>query len=244
MKSKKLIISIVSHGQGDLIRLLLSDLNTHLVNSLYDIKIVVTLNIPEDENFLSGFTNLSIEVIRNNIMKGYGENNNYAFNSFKSDFFLVLNPDVRVNINLIDPMIDSFLPNIAVMAPKVLSATGKVEDNFRKFPSLYGLIKRKLMPSRKLDYSISELNLYKVDWIGGMFMLFHSPKYSCIKGFDERYFMYLEDAEICKRLSESGFSVIYNPSYEIIHHARRNSRIKVKYFFWHLRGMIRFLFKI
>ena len=244
MHSKKLVISIVSHGQGDLIRLLLSDLNTHLINSKYDVDIVVTLNIPEEDHFFHGLTNLSIKVIRNRTQKGFGENNNFAFKTFKSDFFLVLNPDVRINVNLIDPMINSFLPNIAVMAPRVLSATGGVEDNFRKFPTLYRLIKRKFIPSGKLDYSITELNLYEVDWVGGMFMLFHSPKYRYIKGFDEKYFMYLEDADICKRLSSKGFSVIYNPSYEIVHNARRNSRRKIQHLLWHLRSMARFLFKI
>jgi|TARA_B100001093_G_C26857875_1_gene1028318 GT2 family glycosyltransferase len=243
MHSKKLLISIVSHGQGSLIRKLLHDLNTHLINSEYNVNVVVTLNIPEEEQFLSGFNNLSIKVIRNSIQKGFGENNNYAFYCFESDFFLVLNPDVRINVNLIDPMISSFSINVGVMAPRVLSAAGTIEDSFRKFPTICNLIKRKLMSTRELDYFISELNLYEVDWVGGMFMLFHSPKYRNVNGFDEKYFMYLEDADICKRLLGIGFSVIYNPSYEIVHDARRNSRIKVKYLLWHLRSMARFLFK-
>lgn len=242
MQSKKLVISIVSHGQGALIRQLLGDLNVHLVNSQYSVYVVVTLNIPEEENFLSGFTNLSIHVIRNNVKKGFGENNNNAFYSFESDFFLVLNPDVRVNINLIDPMINSFSMDVAVMAPRVLSAAGTVEDSFRKFPTIFGLIKRKLLSPGKLDYHISESNLYEVEWVGGMFMLFHSPKYRNVNGFDERYFMYLEDADICKRLLGIGFSTIYIPSHEIVHDARRNSRKKLRYLLWHLRSMVRFLF--
>lgn len=244
MRSRKILISIVSHGQGSFIRKLLGDLNIHLVNSQYSVLVVVTLNISEDENFLSGFTNLSIHVVRNNVMRGFGENHNNVFYSFESDFFLVLNPDVRVNANLIDPMINSFSTEMAVMAPRVLSVFGTIEDSFRKFPTIVRLIKRRLMLSNELDYHLSGLNAYEVDWVGGMFMLFDSQKYRNVNGFDERYFMYLEDADICKRLLKLGFSTIYNSSHEIVHDARRNSRIKLRYFLWHLRSMVRFLFGI
>ena len=242
--SKKLVISIVSHGHGMLIEKLLCDLNNHLVNSKLNIKIVITLNVPEDEGFLLGHSNLSIRVIRNKSKKGFGKNNNYAFNTFKSDFFLVLNPDVRIKYNLIDPMIEYFSPDIALIAPKVLSSDGVLQDNFRKFPTILRLIKRKIILSKKSDYNVSSMDFHPVDWVGGMFMLFNSEKYIKVRGFDERYFMYLEDADICKRLLEIGFSTIYTPSFEIIHDPRHASRKELRYFLWHVRSMARFLFKI
>jgi GT2 family glycosyltransferase len=240
----KVLISIVSHGQGDLIKKLLHDLDSNLKNSKHSINVVVTINISEDETFLSGFSNLLIHTIRNKHQKGYGENHNYSFKSMDSDFFLVLNPDLRIRSNLIDSLIPYFKTCTGVVAPRVLNSFGDEEDSCRKFPTMLNMIKRKLLKYKKNDYVFLESKPHEVEWVAGMFMLFESSTYGKIKGFDERYYMYLEDADICRRLRKNGLSTIYIPKYEIIHDARRASRKNFKYLIWHLKSMLRFLFKI
>ena len=236
------LISIVSHGQGSLIKNLLLDLESALKGSLHSINVVVTINFPENERFLTGYPGLQIHVIRNSQKKGYGENHNYAFDSIRSDFFMILNPDVRFNDNLVDPLIQYLESSVGVVAPRVVDLSGSIEDSFRKFPTIFNIIKRTLRRSFDGDYGNPESGPQDVDWVAGMFMFFASPTFKSVEGFDERYFMYLEDADICRRLRRKGLSVVYVPGYEIIHEARRTSRKNLKYLTWHVRSMIRFLF--
>ena len=237
----QVLISIVSHGQGVLIKKLLHDLASNLKDSQHCLKIVVTLNIPENESFLSDYPNLHIQIIRNKFKKGYGENHNFAFNSVSSDYFLVINPDVRIKSNFIDVLIPHFNSNVGVVAPKVLNSLGSIEDSFRKFPTFFTFIKRKFLNYQKFDYTFLSSEPQEVDWVAGMFMFFESQKFRKISGFDERYFMYLEDADICRRLQKKMLSTIYVQDYEVIHDARRSSRKNIKYLFWHIKSMIRFL---
>ncbi|MGH8765371.1 MAG: glycosyltransferase, partial [Burkholderiales bacterium] len=80
-----------------------------------------------------------------------------------------------------------------------------------------------------------------VDWVAGMFMLFRSDAFRAAGGFDESYFMYYEDVDICRRIGAAGRSVTYNPAAEVIHAAQRASRRKPRLALYHLASALRFL---
>jgi GT2 family glycosyltransferase len=80
----------------------------------------------------------------------------------------------------------------------------------------------------------------EVDWIAGMFMLFRSDTYRALGGFDETYFLYYEDVDLCHRLRKTGKSVIYNPAAEIVHDARRASRKDPRLAYRHLCSALRY----
>jgi GT2 family glycosyltransferase len=92
------------------------------------------------------------------------------------------------------------------------------------------------------DYSLDGDVPFAVDWAAGMFLLFDSAAYRSVGGFDERYFMYLEDADICHRLWAKGRRVIAAPSVSVVHDAQRASRRSLKHMRWHGASMARFLF--
>jgi GT2 family glycosyltransferase len=81
------------------------------------------------------------------------------------------------------------------------------------------------------------------EWVGGMCMLFKSSAYSDVGGFDEAYFMYVEDVDICTRLWKSGFKVLVCPSAVVFHEARRASRKNLQHLRWHIAGLFRYFFK-
>ena len=91
-----LALSIVSHGQGELVESLLDDLSTLDFSEFESVQILVTLNISEDEGFLSKYLK-DVIVIRNVRPLGYGANHNQAFAFSEADFFIVLNPDIRIS---------------------------------------------------------------------------------------------------------------------------------------------------
>ena len=73
-----------------------------------------------------------------------------------------------------------------------------------------------------------------------MFMMFLVDVFDEIDGFDDRYHLYYEDVDICSRLWLAGYSVQVARDYSIVHDARRDSRRKVKYMFWHIASLMRF----
>ena len=79
------------------------------------------------------------------------------------------------------------------------------------------------------------------DWVAGMFMLFPADAYRLVNGFDERYFMYLEDVDICRRLNKNGLRVLYSDAVEIVHDGQFASRKNLRHFFWHVSSLLRFL---
>ena len=83
----------------------------------------------------------------------------------------------------------------------------------------------------------------QVDWVAGMFMLFRSEVFRSIGGFDEAYFLYYEDVDLCRRLHAAGKSVIYNPRVEVVHDARRGSRREFGLMRHHLASMLRYLLR-
>ena len=75
-----------------------------------------------------------------------------------------------------------------------------------------------------------------------MFILFRSEAYMQVKGFDERYFMYYEDADIGRRLARKGWKTMLEPNTTVIHDAQRASHRSIRHLQWHLKSMFRFLF--
>ena len=100
-------ISIVSHGQGELVKKLLKSLISKNFTSL-DYEIIITLNKEEPTNFLKEFENLNIKVIKNKKEKGFAENHNFAFMESSKSFFIISNPDIEIQDlgNLFDEPLD------------------------------------------------------------------------------------------------------------------------------------------
>ncbi len=241
LPDNKITLSIVSHGQSSLIEPLLIDLSRLTAST---IEVIITVNIPEE---MSVYQNspIPIKIIRNDVPKGFGENHNAAFQISITKWFAVVNPDIRISSLNIDRLLAPFVDDqVAVVGPVVLSSKGAVEDSARKFPTFLGLLQRTLKLSPKLDYSFDSV-LYGVDWVAGMFMVFRGSAFNDVKGFDShRFFMYMEDADICRRLGLRGYTVIYNGEISVTHLAQRASKRNLKHLCWHLVSSFRFLTRL
>ena len=74
-----------------------------------------------------------------------------------------------------------------------------------------------------------------------MFMLAKRDAFREVSGFDEGYFLYYEDIDLCRRLRRAGFDICLVPSARVIHDARRTSHRSLRYLRWHLASMCRYL---
>jgi N-acetylglucosaminyl-diphospho-decaprenol L-rhamnosyltransferase len=236
-----LSLSIVSHGQGTLIRPLLDDILRLCVCTPGLDEILLTLNIPEDESFAQAFPDLPLKVLRNAAPKGFGANHNAAFGESRGDLFIVVNPDIRLTELPTEPMIAMLAGGAGAWAPVVATSAGRIEDSARRFPTFGRLARRVLLRQRAPDYRLDQ-GPVPVDWVAGMFMAFPRSIYAALGGFDERYFMYMEDADICRRMHRLLHrDVIFDPRVQIIHDAQRASRRSGQHLRWHLRSALRFL---
>lgn len=239
-----LVISIVSHGQGQLVRYLLKDLSSLRFTGLFEVTIVLTLNIPENEDFLLEYAH-EIKLIRNLRPLGFGANHNQAFAVFPSDYFLVLNPDIRISVNFADHILACDVSNWGGMGPIIRSPAGGIDDSARKYPTIFRIASRVILNRRELDYDLEigspSVPCVKVDWLAGMFLLFKSEVFKRVSGFDTRYFMYLEDADICRKINSNGYPIVLNKDFSVVHDARRRSLRNLVHFKWHARSMFRFI---
>jgi N-acetylglucosaminyl-diphospho-decaprenol L-rhamnosyltransferase len=230
-------ISIVSHGHGALVRALLEDLQRHCGSA---IPIVLTLNIAEDESFLAGFAEMPITVVRNARPKGFGANHNAAFQSCRARWFAVLNPDLRLPHNPF-PALGRVaeLPRMGVVAPRVLNPTGAVEDSVRLVPTPWSVAWRFLGHRQVIEPSVAATPRVTFYWMAGMFLVFDASAYRKLGGFDERFFLYYEDYDICARFYRSGYQLAVAREADVIHEGQRTSHRSLRYFRWHLAGLLR-----
>lgn len=234
-------ISVVSHGQGGLIASLLDDLAQPGWNGDWTFEVIVTLNIPEDETWLDRDYPFLVRTLRNAAPKGFGTNHNAAFVQARGRFFAVVNPDIRLGDFRIGALIGALdRPRAGVCGPIVKSPDGAIEDSVRHFPTVGGLLRRTLLRQRRPDYTPRPAVL-SVDWIAGMFLLFPSRVFRVIGGFDEHYFMYLEDVEISRNLHRRGLEVLWVGTTTVIHDASRASRRSMRHLSWHVTSLLRYL---
>jgi len=205
-----------------------------------EIEVILTINTKEKLPFSESDFSFPMYFIQNKEKKGFGTNHNKAINHAKGKYCCVLNPDVRFNTNPFPALINCFKDKIiGVIAPLIKDENGIIAENARKFPTPLILFKKLLRIKKKYDYSIG-LDIFSPDWVGGMFMLFPYNVFKEIGGFDEKYFLYYEDVDLCARLKLYGYKIIHYPFVSAIHKAHYDSHHNIRYLSWHIFSIIRF----
>jgi N-acetylglucosaminyl-diphospho-decaprenol L-rhamnosyltransferase len=238
MTPHSITVSVVSHGQNALLNRLLEDLARYCSFRLH---VIVTENVRDSTALQLPEGQHEFTLIANERPKGFGANHNSAFERSTSPIFFVINPDIRLTGNPFTTLTGLLSrSDIAAVGPAVQTTMGVIEDSARKFPTLASLVKKLARDRRVPDYPVDKGPL-EVDWIAGMFVGFRREAYARAKGFDERYFLYYEDVDICRRLRNLGYRVIYDPSISVVHEARRASRRNARLMSIHARSAIRYL---
>jgi hypothetical protein len=173
----------------------------------------------------------SIGVLRNRLGKmqnvrivespknlGFGGGNNVGARYATGEYILIINPDTEPEADSLERLIAILQedPGIGIVAPMLAFSDGTVRDSHRNFPTLSALVAKrtplgKLMPG-VLDRYLhrrSAGTMLDVDWVVGAFMLLKRDLYKELGGFDERYFLFLEDTDLCRRCWQTGRRVVY-----------------------------------
>ena len=214
-------------------------------------KLYIIDNSPSNE-FKNKIQNDSVEYIYSNKNLGFGKGHNSILHKLSSEnkFHLILNPDVSFHPEILEKLVLKMESNesISMIAPRVLNTNNELLYTARRYPSLFELIFRFLGIFKKFT-TIGEYKnqnhkqSFSPDFVQGSFMLFKTEDLLQLKGFDNRFFMYMEDVDICKRIDQLGKIKLLYPKVEIIHTHRKGSSKELRLFFIHISSIIKYFMK-
>jgi N-acetylglucosaminyl-diphospho-decaprenol L-rhamnosyltransferase len=234
-KQKDILISIVTHGQGRFAHSLLKDIEEKCNPNR--VRVIMTMNINETLPFAEYDFSYPITIIKNNRKKGFAANHNHAFALHESNYLCVVNPDIRLIDDPFCRLVDCLKdPADGIVAPLVYSSALEIEDSVRQLPTPGRLFYRFF--KRDLEYDLKE-GILEVDWAAGMFLFFKASVFEALKGFNEKFFLYCEDIDICSRAWLLGKKVLWANDVRVIHQAQRESRKNLKYLLLHLSSYAR-----
>ena len=186
---------------------------------------------------------------------GFAYGMNSGLERATGDMLVVANPDTRIkNGSLLEAY--SFLmasDGVGMLGPRMVDCQGNVQDSCRPFITPAKLARRLLTRIFKsknviLEQGYDYTRIQPVDWVIGAFMMVKKSAYASVGGLDQRYFLYLEDMDWCKRFWANGWEVMYYPSLTIEYEGDRKSmaslksgRLVNKYSWCHLKSYWIFL---
>ncbi|MGB5332510.1 MAG: glycosyltransferase family 2 protein [Woeseiaceae bacterium] len=175
-----------------------------------------------------------VKFIANPVNSGFGAGCNIGVAAATGEQLLFMNPDVIASCASIQALIDiKKQQNIGIVAPKQVSGDGRPQKVFDDFPSLLNQSKtlkallRVLLPSKFPDPRADHKTITYCDWVTGSVLLIDRADFDAVGGWTEDYWMYVEDADLCRKAHDKGLSVAYVPEIEVVHAHGGSSRLNV-----------------
>ena len=217
--------------------------------------VVVVDNGSTDGSLAAGVSAMpGIEVVDPGENLGYGAATNRGAAATTSEFLLVCNPDLEVPAGAVEALADVLDsdPGLALVGPLIRTPAGDRYPSARQFPSMVDAAGHALLglfaPDNRFtrNYQRSDLDApsietMDVDWVSGACFLVRRDAFEQVGGFDESFFMYLEDVDLCWRLDRAGWRVAYVPGAEVTHlQGRSTDRHPYRMILEHHRSLLRF----
>ncbi len=172
-----------------------------------------------------------VTLIKNRTNFGYSYANNQAIVRSRGRYILVLNPDTIVTQGALNEMIN-FMdthPDAGVGGAKMLNLNGSIQYSCRRFPTIFFVffgrqsVILKFLPQNKISerYLMMEEDYTKnleVDWVFGASMILRRKALEEVGIFDEDYFIFVEDTDLCYRMKKKGWKVYFIADAVIFHH--------------------------
>jgi GT2 family glycosyltransferase len=177
-------------------------------------------------------------LIRNRENRGFGAGVNQGLAAARAPLVLIMNPDCRLLAGALETMRRELEAHqsCGIVGPRILDPDGGVQGSARGDPDMWtGLFGRTSRLRRALpDLAVSKRNVMGgaedrgssvvVDWVSGACLLAQREVLASVGGFDERYFLYWEDADLCRRLRARGYDVRYVPAATAVHRVGQSSQ--------------------
>lgn len=186
-------------------------------------------------------------VIRNVKNLGFGAAHNEVLTQELGKYHFVINPDITLNSDVISDMVDYFErnPDVVMAMPKILNTDGTEQKLPKERPTFKRLFFGRLSDKIRSEYVWADKEIAEpceINFCTGCFFCIRTDAFKKVLGFDQRYFMYLEDADLALKAKSKG-KVMILPQFSVTHAWERESSKSLKYLFIHIVSCFKFLFK-
>lgn len=233
----KLSIQIVNFSSRHYLRKCLFSIGENLPAGI-EAEVLVVNN---DDETLNDVTDELMEKISFRIMElqknvGFGRAHNAGFRESQGKFILFLNPDTRILPGALQALLDVFEKNeqIGIAGPLLVDLAGKVQpDCFGSRHTPLSAVKRKIFKRGKRQ-EFARGDIFETDWVSGGAMLVRRDVFEEMGGFDEKYFMYFEDVDLCLRAKKRGSKIAVVPNALVFHESGKSfasEREKKKHYY-------------
>lgn len=162
-----------------------------------------------------------IKLIKSSENIGFSKGNNRAAKQALGDYLFFLNPDTEIEKSIFEELINFYenTVDVGIVGPRLIMENGQTQESVKKSPSIFGAIKEFVFGIRNAysQYAPTGDNPMEVEVVYGAAMLMAREIFEKLRGFDERYFLYYEDADLCKRVRYFGKKIYYYPAVSIKH---------------------------
>ena len=193
----------------------------------------------------------NIEVVCLSENYGFGTANNRGIRFCNYEYVCLINPDIE----LLEGTLEALLQGINthkkahIVCPVLYTASGTLLESTYKYPTIIDKMRRKLLNIYPILEEITEDRV--VDWAQGSMLFMRKDDYiNTYNGFDERYFMFFEDTDLCKRVAKNGYEVWQIADSKALHSEKRVSRngsfikdIRDKLFWVHIKSALQYYIK-
>jgi len=201
--------------------------------------VVDNASVDESTTSVAAFTS-HVRLVRNDVNVGFARGVNQGVAATKAPYVLIMNPDCRLMpgaLATLRSVLDAHAA-CAIVGPRILNPDGTLQGSARGDPDmLTGLFGRTTLLRRVVPFlPVARRNVVvdeaiaggqqsvMVDWLSGACVLARRDALETVHGFDERFFLYWEDADLCRRLRNRGYHVRYVPGATAVHRVGQSSR--------------------
>jgi GT2 family glycosyltransferase len=231
-----LSVVVVSRNTRELTLRCLASVGASLVGEEYSWEVILVDNASGDgtvEAVREGFPEVRVIAAGGN--RGFSAGNNLGIAAARGRSVLLLNPDAEAVGDAIPRLLDGLLtdPGVGIVGPALRYPDGSPQPSRRRFPTRLTaflestIVQQYWRGNRVLDrYFVNdrpEEARQEVDWLNGACLLVRGEVLERIGGFDEGYFMYSEELDLCERARAAGWRVVYDPTVTVIHHEGASS---------------------
>jgi N-acetylglucosaminyl-diphospho-decaprenol L-rhamnosyltransferase len=197
----------------------------------------------------------AVRVLENPVNRGFAAAANRGIAETDAPLILLLNPDAEVTGGTLPAFVKVTRerPRVAVLGPLVRNPDGTIQPSARKVPGVgEGLAHAflgRVAPGNRFSrsYTLADWDRTterEVEWISGSAMLLRREAVEAVGGFDEGYFMYVEDVDLCTRLRAAGWTVLFSPELEVTHEIGVSARsLPRRMAYEHSRSIYRYFSK-
>ncbi len=249
MEEYSISLSVVTYNNDECIEKMLDSLYGHTKGVSFHLYVINNGSEGSIDIVKNKYDNLT--VIQNEKNIGFGSAHNKILDKINSKYHIIINPDIFIDYDVVKAMADYMDSNddIGIIAPMVKYPDGRIQILPKRDPKFKYLLSRRIsldfLKKYRDEYEMAERgadDTYDIEFASGCFMFIRTEMLKKVCGFDERFFLYFEDADLSRKIRRFA-RVQYNPQFYVYHSWQRAGANNLRLFFIQVLSMFKYFAK-